>query len=77
MIEVMKSEKSEKVRRRCIAALGEYLFYGATQIDEDPSNVVWEMQAGSYQTLLKILKTPNEDEVVKFYTCKTIENITA
>ncbi len=30
MIEVMRAEKNEKVRRRCIAAMGEYLFYGAT-----------------------------------------------
>ena len=29
MVETMK-EKSEKVRRRAIAALGEYMFYAAT-----------------------------------------------
>jgi hypothetical protein len=28
-------DKNEKVRRKAIAALGEYLFYGATQMDED------------------------------------------
>jgi len=32
-------DKNEKVRRKAIAALGEYLFYGATQMDEDSSNV--------------------------------------
>jgi hypothetical protein len=38
MAELIK-DKSEKVRRKAMAALGEYLFYGATQIDEDASNV--------------------------------------
>jgi serine/threonine-protein kinase ULK4 len=38
MAEIMK-DKNEKVRRKAAAALGEYLFYGATQIDEDASNV--------------------------------------
>ena len=56
LIEVMRTEKSEKVKRRCIAALGEYLFYGATQIDEDPGNTVWELSPISYQHLLKVLK---------------------
>ena len=27
-------DKSEKVRRKAMAALGEILFYGATQVDE-------------------------------------------
>jgi len=39
MADILK-EKSEKVRRKAIAALGEYLFYGATQMDEDSSNVI-------------------------------------
>ena len=34
LVEVME-ERSEKVRRRAIAALGEYMFYAATQLDED------------------------------------------
>ncbi len=29
-IDVIKNDKSDKVRRRCAAGLGEYLFYGAT-----------------------------------------------
>ena len=28
-------------------------------------------------SLLKILKSPTEDEIVKMYCCKSIENITA
>ena len=34
LVETMK-EKSEKVRRRAIAALGEYMFYAATQLDDE------------------------------------------
>ncbi len=33
-------DKNEKVRRKAVAALGEYLFYGATQMDEDGSDNV-------------------------------------
>jgi serine/threonine-protein kinase ULK4 len=77
LIEVMKLEKSEKVKRRCMAALGEYLFYGATQIDEDPQNTVWDMSSISYQTILKTIKTSSEDDIVKYYATKTVENITA
>ena len=43
MIDLLKSEKSEKLKRKAIATLGEYLFYGATQMDEDPNNTAWEM----------------------------------
>jgi hypothetical protein len=28
-------DKSEKVKRRAIAALGEYMFYAATQLDDE------------------------------------------
>jgi hypothetical protein len=33
-IEGATKDKSEKVRRKAMAALGELLFYGATQVDE-------------------------------------------
>jgi serine/threonine-protein kinase ULK4 len=36
LIEIMNSKEHNSVRRKAIAALGEYLFYGATQMDEDP-----------------------------------------
>ncbi|EAS06928.2 Serine/Threonine kinase domain protein (macronuclear) [Tetrahymena thermophila SB210] len=77
LIETVKIEKSEKVKRRCMAALGEYLFYGATQMDEDPTNSCWQIQGFVLQFLIKVLKSENEDELVKYYACKTIENITA
>lgn len=36
-VEGVTKDKSEKVRRKAMAALGEILFYGATQVDEDVS----------------------------------------
>lgn len=42
LVETMK-EKNEKVRRRAIAALGEYMFYAATQLDDETVDPVWEL----------------------------------
>jgi len=39
LIEFLK-DKNEKVRRRAMSALGEYLFYGATQLEEDTNTNV-------------------------------------
>lgn len=58
-----------------MAALGELLFYGATQVDEDA--LEWDVSVSIISTMIKILKSPNEDEIVKIYCCKSIENITA
>lgn len=38
LTELLK-EKNDKLKRKAVAALGEYLFYGATQMDEDSSEV--------------------------------------
>lgn len=34
---------NEKVRRKAMAALGEYLFYAATQLDDENADPIWEM----------------------------------
>ena len=36
-------DKNEKVRKKAIAALGEYLFYAATQLDEEQADPIWEI----------------------------------
>lgn len=36
-------DSNEKVRRRAIAALGEYMFYAATQLDDEMADPVWEL----------------------------------
>ena len=69
-------EKNEKVKRRAIAALGEYLFYAATQLDDESADPVWEISNESIAIIIKSLKI-QEDEIVRLYACKTLENITA
>ncbi|KAM3146228.1 hypothetical protein pb186bvf_001573 [Paramecium bursaria] len=77
MVEILNSKEMNSNRRKAAATLGEYLFYGATQMEEDPSNQFWELNQLSYNTLVKIIKNPQEDEVVKCYCIKTIENISS
>ena len=74
-IESASKDKSEKVRRKAMAALGELLFYGATQVDEEIKD--WDFSLSLIHSLLKILKNNQEDEIVRIYCCKSIENITA
>lgn len=50
-------DKSEKVRRKAMAALGELLFYGATQVDENVNE--WDLSMNLIHSLLKILKNQN------------------
>ena len=75
LIESMK-DKNEKVKRRAIAALGEYMFYAATQLDDEQVDPVWEISYEAIQIIVKSLRT-GEDDIVRFYACKTLENICA
>lgn len=80
LIDILKKETTAKVRKVAISALGEYLFYIATQIDDtdDESSKEWVFPDQVYDLFQKIYKSTNdEDELVKFYMVKTIENITA
>jgi serine/threonine-protein kinase ULK4 len=76
LIDVME-DRNEKVRRRAIAALGEYLFYAATQLDEENYDQVWDLSAHSIELITKCLNIQEEDDIVRFYACKTLENICA
>ncbi len=69
-------DKNEKVRRRGIAALGEYMFYAATQLDEENYAPVWELSSESINLIIRLLSVL-EDDIVRFYACKTLENICA
>ena len=75
LCEVLK-DKNEKVRRKAVASLGEFLFYAATQLDDEQVEAVWEIPAGAIAMLVKCLQA-HEDEIVRFFATKTIENITA
>lgn len=46
-------------------------------MDEDPNNKCWDISALSFNTLVRVLRTNGEDEIVKFYAVKTIENISS
>ena len=70
------TDDNKNVRRKAIAALGEYLFYAATQLDDDQASGVWEIPQEAINWLLKCIN-PMEDEIVKFYACKAVENISA
>ena len=87
--EVVVKDKQEKVKRKAMGALGEYLFYAATQLEEVTNNnnndntsclnlqKQWGMSHQSFLVLSRVLKNMNEDEITKLYAIKTIENITA
>jgi len=75
LCEVVK-DKNEKVKRKAVASLGELLFYAATQLDDESADAVWEIPDEAVEALTRCL-SDREDEIVRFYACKTVENITA
>lgn len=64
------------MRRKAVASLGELLFYAATQLDDEQADPIWEIPEVAVNMLVTCLAA-GEDEVVRFYACKTVENITA
>lgn len=70
-------DSNEKVRRRAIAALGEYMFYAATQLDDEMADPVWELSDDAIDIIVQSLDDQEPDHVVRFYACKTLENICA
>ena len=75
MIDLLK-DKNNRVRRRAVAALGEYIFYGATQLDGTAATEMWDIPYSCISLLVKQIKS-SDDEIVRFYALKTIENITS
>lgn len=69
-------DPNEKLKRKAMAALGEFLFYSATQMDEEGSDPVWEVSKAYLQAVVRSLK-PGEDETVRIYAVKTVENVLA
>lgn len=73
-------DRSERVRRRVMATLGELLFYIATQQQDSGSASVqdtssaWGITPATVAAVVRLLK-PGEDEVCQHYAVKTIENI--
>jgi serine/threonine-protein kinase ULK4 len=73
-IELLK-DPSNTVRRRAMAALGEFLFYSSDQIDSSDQASMWEIPVSTVNLLNKILNSSTEDDILKHYAAKTVENI--
>jgi len=70
---IKNSKDNSDLIKKASATMGEYLFYVATQ-EETPENKEWTVQKKYLDILLYCLDEPR-NEIVKFYTIKTIENI--
>ena len=84
LVDVLMRDKNEKVRRGAVAALGEFMFYAATQLDDEQADPCWEIRDDSINAIIKSLRVMDSntgectaDETVIFYAVKTLENITA
>lgn len=49
-------DKNEKVRRKAVAALGEYMFYAATQLDDAQVDPCWEIRDEAINAIIKSLR---------------------
>ncbi len=54
LCEVIK-DKNEKVRKKAVASLGEFLFYAATQLDDEAADAVWEIPPLAIATIIRCL----------------------
>ena len=70
---IRKSNDNSDLIKKASATMGEYLFYVATQ-EETPENREWAIKNQYLDIILYCLDKPR-NEIVKFYTIKTIENI--
>ena len=52
------------------------MFYAATQLDDDSNSHSWSISKDACTALLTSLKS-YEDETVRYYACKAVENIAA
>ena len=69
------SDNNLELNRKAMATLGEYLFFVATQIEEeeDENCDIWKISPESIKALL--LSLNHSDEIIRLYSLKTIENI--
>lgn len=55
LIETMK-DTNKSVRKKAIAALGEYMFYAATQLDDEQADPVWEISDEAINVIVRSLR---------------------
>jgi len=53
------------------------MFYAATQLDDEMADPIWELSEDAINIIVESLEDQESDRVVKFYACKTLENICA
>jgi serine/threonine-protein kinase ULK4 len=71
-------EASPPLRRRAVAALGELLFYIATQGEDEASvTPAWTERSVGAAALVASLADSERDDTVKHYAARTIENTLA
>ena len=70
---IKDSNDNSDLIKKASATMGEYLFYVATQ-EETPENKEWNIKK-KYLDILLYCLDKSRNEIVKFYTIKTIENI--
>ena len=75
-LDLIQNENNTNVKRKALAALGEYLFYAATQMDEEEYDEAWKIDINMVSILTHEMLQTN-DEVTKIYAIRTVENITA
>lgn len=49
-------DKNDKVRKKAIAALGEYMFYAATQLDDEQADSCWEISDDAIAVIIRSLR---------------------
>jgi serine/threonine-protein kinase ULK4 len=77
IIEKEDNKKSlNSLRKKAFAALGEYLFFAATQMDEEEYDEAWNIQGQVVEILSKEIVEGNDLDCV-FLAVRTVENITA
>lgn len=74
LTQALQEEQQVKTYRKLLACLGELLFYIGTQSPEERS--LWSMDAGPIRAVyLRALQ--HEDDVIKHYAVKAIENLSS
>ena len=70
------SRQDIKIKRRCMAALGETLFYISSQEDSNTDQGSWALPMGTISAVVRCLRN-DSDEAIRHYAVKTIENVMA
>ena len=53
------------------------MFYAATQLDDEMADPIWELPDEAINIIVRSLHQNEPDRIVRFYACKTLENICA